>query len=160
MKHCTETWPSNWVGNLEVIKIEVGLLPEPHDEDSFSMLRHPRFGIQDLVVDSVPQIFGQGSVDNLKRSAPVMVDEVLHVLEQKCARPMCINDPGNIKEQRPLCFAPENREACSAPFFFETPAIENGWHGKPASRTSVFRNLIDIHLGDVTSDFMVAAIVR
>lgn len=87
------------------------------------------------VMDVITQVMCQGPANDVKGSPLVVRDKVLDVLQQKGTWPLLLDDAGDIEEQGALRFASE--AMCFAErIFLLTPAMENGWQGKPASRTS------------------------
>ena len=72
---------------------------EADEEDAFAVLRHDAPRINDLIINRVAKILGQGVVDDLKRAALVVAAEVLHVLQHERRGSVIINDVGQREEE-------------------------------------------------------------
>jgi hypothetical protein len=60
---------------------------------------------------------------------------MLHIFEQKRRRAFIVDYSRYLEEQRTLSFVGKTVRAPKA-IFFDTPDIENGWHGTPPTRMS------------------------
>jgi hypothetical protein len=99
------------------------------------VLRDNGFRINDFVIDRIAECFGQCVVDDLECAAFVVALEVLYILQDEGNGPVIFEDISDLEKEIALSFI---LKAVLAPklSFFETPAIENGWQGKPAQRIS------------------------
>jgi len=99
------------------------------------VLRDDALRVDDFVIDGVAERFGEGAVDDLEGLAAVVALEVLDVLQDERGGAVEVEDVGDGEEKVALL---DVLETCLRPrlSFFETPAMPNGWQGKPPQRMS------------------------
>lgn len=109
-------------------------LAEADDHDAFAVLRHEVGAVDDAGVDVVAEIV-ERPFDDVEGAALVVRHQVFDVFEQEGAWLLFLDDAADVEEQRALRFIGEAVGTAEG-VLFETPAIENGWQGKPPSSTS------------------------
>ena len=106
----------------------------------------------------VAQVLFQGVHDHLEGSSSVVIDQVLHILQEEESRAAMSKDAHNVKEKSALGFATE------AMWLVEGVLLGNAGEGerlarKPGKQHIVRRNLIRLYLGDVASQRVIVAII-
>lgn len=91
--------------------------------------------VDDAGVDVVAKLFAEGTFDNGECAAFVVRGEVFDVFQQEGAWSLFGDDAGDVENSVP-CVSQAKPWALPRAFFFDTPAMENGWQGNPASSTS------------------------
>src|SRR5205085_10093089 len=93
-------------------KLEIVRIPESNDIDALSMLGYEASGIEHLISDVISELVCKRSQYYLECSSPIVIQEILHVLQKERSRPARRDDPGDFEEQRALCIV---REAMRIP---------------------------------------------
>src|SRR5690349_3017425 len=84
--------PTAFGRQIQYVPIKSNGLPEPNNKNSLSMLRDEMLAIDHAIVDVVPELMSQRSLDNFERPTFVMRSKVLYVLEEKRSRALLRND--------------------------------------------------------------------
>jgi len=84
----------------------------------------------------IAQLLFQRLAGSHEMSAAIVIYQVLHVFEQK--RPAAVSPQESAPHRKNSVPCVAHANPCGRPsaFFLLTPAIENGWQGKPATSTS------------------------
>lgn len=120
------------------------------------MLRNEVCSVDDLRVQRIPQLFGQGAPDHLKRPALVMAFQVLDVLQHEGCRTVVHQDAQHVEKQCALGFIEEAMRAS------ERILLGNASDRERLARETGHKNIVigDIfwsYLADISRD---RAIVR
>ena len=107
---------------------------KPADDYSLPVLRNKQLGIDHAVVKAVAQL-PEGTRYDHECPSAVMPLEVFHVLKEERLRLFLPDYPDDIIKQCALRLVLKPVRLVQT-LFFETPAMENGWHGNPAQRRS------------------------
>ncbi|KAJ1551867.1 Alpha/beta hydrolase domain-containing protein 11, partial [Cladochytrium tenue] len=87
--------PHTPVHNYEAMTLDVELLCERLGIETLALLGHKALGVDDLPVDLIAQLLRQGAMDHLERPPPVVIDQILDVLQQEGPRPVMLDDLGD-----------------------------------------------------------------
>jgi hypothetical protein len=151
VQNIRELWPGHRVGDLHVVKAESIRLPEADDEDPLSVLRDPRFGIDDFPPDLVPQLIRENVVDNAERSTLIVVEQVLYVLEYKGLRLVMADYASYLVKQRPLGLAGKPVWAVES-VLFRHPGNRKWLTGESRQENIMIRNRPGLDASNVTGD--------
>lgn len=123
-----------WALGWKLEELEVALFPKADEEDPLAVPGNDGLGIDDLVVNRVPQRLCQGVVDDLERAAFVVAPEVLDVLKNEGLGLVILDYVGNSEEEVALLLVFEAmlvaeaelfRDACDAEGLAREPTAED-----------------------------------
>ena len=145
--------PLERVGKLQRVEAEIRFLAEADDENALAVLRHKRLRVDHAKIDVVAKLLRQNVVDDLERLPAIMIDEVLHVLEEKRFRPVMLDDARNVEKQRSLGLARKTVRTVQR-VLLRDAGDGKRLAGKPGEQHVMRGNVCLVHLADVAGDLV------
>lgn len=129
-------------------ELEIAGFAKPDEEDTLAVLGHDGSGVDDLGVNLVAELLGEGVVDDAVGVTLVVAFEIFDVFEHEGCRLVVLDDVADGKEQIALFFVLEAVFAAKA-VFLGNPSETEGLAGEAAAENVVGGDVGDGHGVDV-----------
>jgi len=137
----------------EFREFEMARFTEADQKDAFPVLRHNAPRVNNPVVHLVAQRIGQRVVNDLKRAALVMADQMLHVFQNESGGAMVLDGIGNGEKEVALFFVLETVFLAQAQLLGDARDAE-GLAGEAAIENIMRGNIGHGHGVDVAVGFL------